>query len=215
MPDPEERNRVRRNPPDWTPPGSWAPLSGHLTVALFTAPIVVVVSQTLMLIPAWGPGSLDRTIGGVTLMALVSSAVEVVVERPFVVRGRSTSPGGWAFAVLPWLAGSAASAMTVIPWLGVPTGVVLASVMAGVEATFVLWSRAWRPGDTDAEFHEKWVALKAMTKETFAPDVAEIRHRLDERAMDGYRRRIAERETQRARDEERDPDEGDRPARDT
>ncbi|WP_310889867.1 hypothetical protein [Clavibacter capsici] len=105
--------------------------------------------------------------------------------------------------------------MTVIPWLGVPTGVVLASVMAGVEATFVLWSRAWRPGDTDAEFHEKWVALKGMTKETFAPDVAEIRHRLDERAMDGYRRRIAERETQRARDEERDPDEGDRPARDT
>jgi hypothetical protein len=36
-----------------------------------------------------------------------------------------------------------------------------------------------------------------MTKETFAPDVAEIRRRLDERAMEGYRRKIAEREAQR------------------
>ncbi|MFD2339954.1 hypothetical protein ACFSM7_06455 [Clavibacter michiganensis subsp. tessellarius] len=105
-PAPEEGDPVRRNPPDWTPPGLWAPLSGHLTVALVKAPIVVVVSQALMLIPAWGPGSLDRTIGGATLMTLVFCAVEVVVERPFVVRRRLMAPGGWGFAVLPWLAGA-------------------------------------------------------------------------------------------------------------
>ncbi|MFT2752448.1 hypothetical protein [Clavibacter sp. Sh2088] len=176
------------------------------------APIVVVASQVLMLVPAWGPGSLDRTIGAVTLMTLVFCTVEVVVERPFVIRGRLMAPGGWGFAVLPWLAGSMAAAATVILWLGVPTGGVLASVMSGVEAAFVLWSRAWRPGDTDAGYHEKWVKTKEMTKEMFAPDVAEIRHRLDERAMDGYRRKIAEREEQRRREEEQD--QGDRPPRD-
>ncbi|AWG00520.1 hypothetical protein DZF92_05800 [Clavibacter michiganensis subsp. insidiosus] len=211
------RDPVRRNPPGWTPPGLWAPLSGHLTVALLKAPIVVVASQALMLVPAWGPGPLDRTIGAVTLMTLVFCTVEVVVERPFVVRGRLMAPGGWGFAVLPWLAGSMAAAATVILWLGAPTGVVLASVMSGVEAAFVLWSRAWRPGDTDAEYHEKWVKTKEMTKEMFAPDVAEIRRRLDERAMDGYRRKIAERDAQRELDEpdeERERDEGDRPARD-
>jgi hypothetical protein len=213
-PAPEEGDQVRRNPADWAPPGLWAPLSGHLTVALLKAPLVVLACQALLLVPGWGPGSLDRTIGGVTLMTLVFCTVEVVVERPFVVRGRLTSPGGWSFAVLPWLAGSAAAAGTVIVWLGVPTGLVLASVMAGVEAAFVLWSRAWRPGDTDAEFHEKWVAFRELTKETFAPDVADVRHRLDERAMDGYRRKIAEREAQRARHEEQEPDEGDRPPRD-
>jgi len=209
---PEEGDPVRRNPPGWTPPGLWAPLSGHLTVALVKAPIVVVASQALMLVPAWGPGSLDRTIGAVTLMTLVFCAVEVLVERPFVVRGRLMAPGGWGFAVLPWLAGSTAAAATVIVWLGVPTGVVLASVMAGVEGLETLWRRPWRPGDTDAEFHEKWVAFRELTKETFAPDVAEIRDRMDERAMDGYRRKIAEREEQRRRDE--DPDEGDRAPRD-
>jgi len=211
-PAPAEGDSVRRNPPGRTPPGLWAPLSGHLTVALLKAPIVVVASRALMLVPAWGPGSLDRTIGAVTLMTLVFCTVEVVVERPFVVRGRLMTPGGWGFAVLPWLAGSITAAATAIGWLGVPTGVVLASVMAGVEAAFVLWSRAWRPGETDAEFHEKWVAFRELTKETFAPDVAEIRHRLDERAMDGYRRKIAEREAQREREQEQD--ETDRPPRD-
>ncbi|MFT2712004.1 hypothetical protein [Clavibacter sp. Sh2126] len=161
-----------------------------------------------------------------TAMTLVFCTVEVVVERPFVVRGRLVSPGGWGFAVLPWLAGSTAAAAVVIVWLGIPTGAVLASVMAGVEGLETLWRRAWRPGQTDAEFHEKWIAFRELTKETFAPDVAEIRHRLDERAMDGYRRRIAERdaerardedqerEAQRARDEERQRDDGDRPPRD-
>jgi len=213
-PAPEEGDPVRRNPPDWTPPGLWAPLSGHLTVALVKAPIVVVVSQALMLIPAWGPGSLDRTIGGATLMTLVFCAVEVVVERPFVVRRRLMAPGGWRFAVLPWLAGATAAAAAVILSLGVPSGVVLASVMAGVEGRETLWRRAWRPGATDAEFHEKWLASRELTKETSAPDVAETRHRLDERAMDGYRRKIAEREEQHARDEEQERDEEDRPPRD-
>ena len=86
--------------------------------------------------------------------------------------------------------------------------------MAGVEGRETLWRRAWRPRATDAEFHEKWLASRELTKETSAPDVAEIRHRLDERAMDGYRRKIAEREEQRARDEEQERDEEDRPPRD-
>jgi hypothetical protein len=160
-PAPAEGDPVRRNPPGGTPPGVWAPLSGHLTVALVKAPIVAVVSPALMLIPAWGPGSLDRTIGGVTLMTPVFCTVEVVVERPFVVRGRLMAPGGWGFAVLPWLAGAIAAAAAVILWLGVPTGVVLASVMAGAEGLETLWRRAWRPGGTDAEFDEKWVAFRS------------------------------------------------------
>jgi hypothetical protein len=86
-----------------------------------------------------------------------------------------------------------------------PASAALASTMTAVEAVELAWSRAWRPGDTDAEFHEKWVAFRELTKETFAPDVAEVRRRLDERAMDGYRRRIAEREAQREQDEQERP----------
>jgi hypothetical protein len=189
---PEE---VKRNPPGWQPPSFWAPLIGHLMVDIPKVPVEVVLTcVSTLFIPGWGPVHPVMVLAGVILANLAHAVVAVVLERPFQIRGRLRSPGGWGFALVPWLGGSVASFSVMTPLFGVPRGVVIASVVAIVEAAFSIWMREWRPGPTDAEYDEKWARTKEMTKDVFAPDVAEIRRRLDERAMEGYRRKIAERE---------------------
>jgi hypothetical protein len=194
---------VRRNPAGWTPPGLWAPLSGHLTIALPLMPVEVLLGWIpAMVLPSLGPGRLDLVVAGVAVGNLIHAVVAVVIERPFVIRGRLMSPGGWGFAVWPLVGASGAVLAVSVAWLGSGRGLAVAGAIAVVETALAVYLRPWRPGLTQAEYDEKWAALKEMTKETFAPDVAEIRRRLDERAMDGYRRKIAERDAQRQRDGE-------------
>jgi hypothetical protein len=197
--------RDDRTPPTWKAPPIWAPVVGHISVAFLKMPLVVAICYAATRTLGLGCPALTSIISSTVLLTAVDVCVTVAAERPFVLRRRSSVPGGWAFALMPWLAG-ATSAFAVAGFLlPGPASAALASTMTAVEAVELAWSRAWRPGDTDAEFHEKWVAFRELTKETFAPDVAEIRHRLDERAMDGHRRRIAEREAQREQDEEERP----------
>jgi hypothetical protein len=198
-----QKDAVRRNPPGWTPPGLWAPLSGHLTIALPLMSVEVLLGWIpAMVLPSLGPGRLDLVVAGVAVGNLIHAVVAVVIERPFVIRGRLMSPGGWGFAVWPLVGASGAVLAVSVAWLGSGRGLAVAGAIAVVETALAVYLRPWRPGLTQAEYDEKWAALKEMTKETFAPDVAEIRRRLDERAMDGYRRKIAERDAQRQRDGE-------------
>ncbi|CCE74571.1 hypothetical protein [Clavibacter nebraskensis] len=203
-----------RTPPTWEAPPIWAPVAGHISVAFLKMPLVVLICFASTRILGFANPALSAIIGGTILLTAVNICVTVATERPFVLRRRSSVPGGWGFALAPWLAGAISAFALAGVLLPGPASLALASAMTVVEAVELAWSRAWRPGDTDAEFHEKWVAFRELTKETFAPDVADVRHRLDERAMDGYRRKIAEREAQRARHEEQEPDEGDRSPRD-
>jgi hypothetical protein len=201
-----------RAPSAWEAPPIWAPVVGHISVAFLKMPLVVVICFAATRTLDLGTPGISAIIGGTVLLTAVNICMTVAAERPFVLRRRSMVPGGWGFALVPWFAAATSAYALAGFLLPGPASVALATAMTAVEAVELAWSRAWRHGDTDAEFHEKWVAFRELTKETFAPDVAEIRHRLDERAMDGYRRKIAEREEQWRRDE--DPDEGDRPPRD-
>ncbi|MGJ1429275.1 hypothetical protein ACR8AY_12495 [Clavibacter sepedonicus] len=174
-------------------------------MALVKTPLVLLVTWVASTITGTGHARASEIVSAAVVMTILDVLVTVAVERPFVVRRRLASPGGWDFALLPWLASSAVAYAAGIAMLGVPLGLVLATAMTSVEGLEMLWRRAWRPGDTDAEFQEKWARTKELAKETFAPDVAEIRRRLDERAMDGYRRRIAEREAQREQEADNPP----------
>jgi hypothetical protein len=197
---------VERNPPGWKPPGLWAPFVGHLTVNLLKLPIIVGIAWILMLlVPAWGPARVLLVVVGAVVLDTAFAAVAVVIERPFLIRGRLIAPGGWDFALFPWLGASAVVFAMALGWFGAPRGIVLASVISAVEAAFVIWMREWIPGETDTEYAEKWRKTKDMTKELFAPDVAEIRRIHEERVMEGYRRKIAEREAERRRQADGSP----------
>jgi hypothetical protein len=178
----------------WTAPSMWAPVTGHMAVAIVKVPVVIVVCMGVSGSPALRGVTMPMIVQGALLLTAVNISVTVVVERWFVLRRRSMVPGGWDFALLPWLAGAASAFGIASTALPMPSSLVLATVMTAVETAELAWSRPWRPGETDEEFHEKWVKAREMTKETFAPDVAEIRRGLEERAMEGYRRKIAERE---------------------
>jgi hypothetical protein len=95
-----QKYAVRRDPPGWTPPGPWAPLSGHLTIALPLMPVEVLLGWLPeMVLPSLGPGCLDLVVAGVAIGNLIPAVLTVVIERPFVIRGRPMSPGGCAFVV--------------------------------------------------------------------------------------------------------------------
>jgi hypothetical protein len=168
-------------------------LAGHFTVAIVKTPIVLALTcmAGAAMGVAWSAAS--ELVAAAAVLTILDVVVTVWTERPFVVRRRLMSPGGWDFALLPWLLSAAVSYAAGWALLGNPFGIILATAMTVVEGVEVLFRRAWRPGHTDAEYDEKWVKTKEMTKEIFAPDIAEIRRRLDERAMEGYRREIAER----------------------
>jgi hypothetical protein len=186
----------RRNPEAWHPPGFGAALLGHLLLDAVTAPVLLLIlwlSSLLPAVPHLGPGQL---VACVTAGTSGASVVEVLVEDRFARARRLSSPGGWDFALVPPLV-----ALAVVVLLGrtitgaLAAGLALGVAWAVVEAVEIAWLRPWEPGMTQAEHDAKWVELKEMTRETFAPDIAEIRRRAEERSMRRYR-------DARARDDE-------------
>jgi hypothetical protein len=207
MPPQRAHHEPAQNPPEWEPPGLSAPLAGHFTVALVKTPIVLALTCMAGAVMGSPWPEASELVAATAVLTILDVVVTVWAERPFVIRRRLMSPGGWDFALLPWVLSAAISYAAGWALLGNPFGSILATAMTVVEGVEVLFRRAWRPGDTDAGYHEKWVRTKAMTEEMFVPDTAEIRHRLYERAMDGYRRKIRERERElglRGPDEEGD-----------
>jgi hypothetical protein len=171
-------------------------------VAVIKSPMAAGLVVTAQLVPGLASVPVPVILNGIMALTLVDVVVKVLAERPFVIRRRLMSPGGWGYALVPWLVGAIASFLTGTILYGAGYGSLLAIAMTVVEGVEVLFRRAWIPGQTDAEYHEKWVRTKEMTTDLFAPEVAEIRRMQEERAMDGYRRKIAEKQVRQAREDE-------------
>ncbi|PPF60849.1 hypothetical protein C5C13_02845 [Clavibacter michiganensis] len=177
-----------RNPDSWEPPGLWAPLSGHLVLGLVKAPVVLVLlwlSTLLPAVPSRGAGDL---VALVAVAISVGALIEVLVEDPFARRRKLSSPGGWDFALVPPLV--ALIAVVALGWLmsgSLVMGTAVGAAWGLASAVGIAIGRPWEPGMTQDEFGGKYAELKDMTRETFAPDVEEIRRRAGERTMQKYR----------------------------
>lgn len=187
-----------RNPDSWDPPGLWAPLSGHLVLGLVTAPVVLVLLWLATLLPAVPSRGAGDLVALVAVAIGIGALIEVLVEDPFARRRKLSSPGGWDFALVPPLV--ALIAVVALGWLmsgSLEMGTAVGAAWGLASAVGIAIGRPWEPGMTQAEHDAKWVELKEMTKETFAPDVEEIRRRAGERSMQRYRDAI-ERKRQEA-----------------
>ncbi|MFT2754038.1 hypothetical protein [Clavibacter sp. Sh2088] len=198
-----------RNPDSWEPPGFGAAFLGHLLLDAVTAPVVLLLlwlSSLLPAVPDLDPGQLVACVAAVTCGATI---VEVLVEGRFARARRLSSPGGWDFALVPTLAASAV--VVLLGWSvagALAAGLAVAVAWAIVEAVEIAWLRPWEPGMTQVEHDAKWAEFTGMTRETFAPDVAEIRRRAEERSMRRYRDAIERKRREEegtTRDEGRDP----------
>jgi hypothetical protein len=176
-----------RNPDSWEPPGLWAPLSGHLVLGLIKAPVVLVllwVATFLPIVPDRGAGDL---VALVAVAVGVGALIEVLVEDPFARHRKLSSPGGWDFALVPPLV--ALVGVVALGWLTGGSLVMGAAVGAAwglASAGGIAIGRPWEPGMTQGEFDGKYAELKDMTRDTFSPDVEEIRRRAGERTMQKY-----------------------------
>ncbi|OUE25574.1 hypothetical protein [Clavibacter michiganensis] len=177
-----------RNPDSWEPPGLWAPLSGHLVLGLVKAPVVLLLlwlATLLPVVPSRGAGVL---VALVAVAVGVGALIEVLVEDPFARRRKLSSPGGWDFALVPPMVALVGVVALGWPMSGsLAVGAAMGAAWAAVEAVEIAWLRPWEPGMTQDEFDGKYAELKEMTRETFAPDVEEIRRRAGERSMQEYR----------------------------
>lgn len=177
-----------RNPDSWEPPGLWAPLSGHLVLGLVKAPVVLLLLWLATLLPVAPSREAGVLVALVAVAVGVGALIEVLVEDPFARRRKLSSPGGWDFAFVPPMV--ALVGVVALGWLmsgSLVVGAAIGAAWAGVEAAEIAWLRPWEPGMTQDEFDGKYAELKEMTRETFAPDVEEIRRRAGERSMQKYR----------------------------
>jgi len=176
------------NPDSWVPPGLWAPLSGHLVLGLVKAPVVLVLLWLATLLPAVPSRGAGDLVALVAVAVGIGALIEVLVEDPFARRRKLSSPGGWDFALVPPLV--ALVGVVAIGWL-MSGSFVMGAAVGGAwglaSAVGIAIGRPWEPGMTQDEFDGKYAELKGMTRETFVPDVEEIRRRAGERTMQRYR----------------------------
>ncbi|WP_052129223.1 hypothetical protein [Clavibacter michiganensis] len=192
-----------RNPDAWEPSGFGPALLGHLVLGAVKAPVVLVLlwlATLLRTVPPRGAGDL---VALVAVAVGVGALIEVLLEDPFARRRKLSSPGGWDYALVPPLV--ALVGVVALGWLmsgSLVMGTAVGGAWVVVESAEIAWLRPWEPGMTQDEFDGKYAQLKDMTRETFAPDVEEIRRRAGERTMRRYRdaierkRREAEKEAE-------------------
>ncbi len=147
--------------------------------------VLLWLATLLPAVPSRGAGHL------VALAAVavgVGALTEVLVEDPFARRRKLSSPGGWDFALVPPLV--ALIAVVALGWLmsgSLEMGTAMGTAWGLSSAVGIAIGRPWEPGMTQDEFDAEYAELKDMTRETFAPDVEEIRRRAGERTMRRYR----------------------------
>ncbi len=81
-------------------------------------------------------------------------------------------------------------AVVALGWLmsgSLEMGTAMGTAWGLSSAVGIAIGRPWEPGMTQDEFDAEYAELKDMTRETFAPDVEEIRRRAGERTMRRYR----------------------------
>ena len=179
-----------KNPESWTPPPLWAPLSGHLMMGALKVPVMVLLLW-LAALPGWLTAAPLQNLIVVAVGAVVlGEFLTTLAERPFVLKRRLSAPGGWDYALMPVVIHAVVGLGLGALLLGGPRGgITLGAAYAVATAGEVLLSKSWLPGDTQAEFDEKWRQTKQMTHETFDEDAQEIKRRARQRARDNYNNR--------------------------
>ena len=179
-----------RNSESWTPPPLWAPVSGHLLMGALKVPVIVLLLW-LATLPGWLRAvPVENLVVVATGAVLIGEVLTTLAERPFVLKRRLSAPGGWDYALLPVLihalVGLGLGALLLGSLRG---GLALGAAYAVATAGEVILSKSWQPGDTQAEFDEKWRRTKQMTHETFDDDVQDLKRQAGQKARDSYYKR--------------------------
>ncbi|RKQ34909.1 hypothetical protein C1C97_006380 [Kocuria tytonis] len=154
------------------------------------APVMVLLLWVATLTGWLRVAPLQNLIVAAVGAVIVGEVLTTLAERPFVVERRLSAPGGWDYALAPVVIHAVVGlGLGVLLLGGLRGGVALGAAYAVATAGEVILSRSWRPGDTQAQFDEKWREAKRMTHETFDEDVQEIRRRARQRARDNYYKR--------------------------
>ena len=179
-----------KNPESWTPPPLWTPLSGHLMMGALKVPVMVLLLW-LATLPGWLTAApLQNLIVAAVGAVVLGEVLTTLAERPFVVKRRLSAPGGWDYALVPVVIHAVVGlGLGALLLGGLRGGIALGAAYAVATAGEAILSKSWLPGDTQAEFDEKWRQTKQLTHQTFDEDVQEIRRRARQRARDNYNKR--------------------------
>lgn len=146
---------------------------------LLVVPIVLYVPGVFRL---WDAGSFVGAVTVAVVMVILIEAVTLAVERAFVLHHRHPQPGSILRTV---------ALFSIPPLIGLGVGYLAATVSPAfprrvpsvAAVTLVYWLitvfllRPWRYGISAEESHEKWVELKAMTREHFREENEALRAR--------------------------------------
>ncbi|MNW31954.1 hypothetical protein D3C74_88830 [compost metagenome] len=138
---------------------------------------------------------------------LLSEILGAIIVRPIVLKERRPNPGGVLYVVLPFVVSivvSFAAAYAVTSSLRDSSFVTV--LVAACNAAEILWIKPWVPGPSPEEMAAKFHEFKAMTKDHFADDVADIKRRARERTREQYYAKKAREEAKRLKKQKRDED---------
>lgn len=176
---------IARDAEGWIPPPLWAPVSGHLMMGAVKVPVMVLLLWAATLTGWLAAAPLQNLVVAGVAAVVVGEVLTTLAERPFVVKRRLSAPGGWDYALVPVVIHAVVGlGLGALLLGGLRGGVALGAAYAVATAGEVLLSKSWLPGDTQAEFDEKWRRFKQMTHETFDQDLQEIRRRARHKGRD-------------------------------
>lgn len=172
---------------------AWA-ITGQLT----TGAIKCLIALVLAWICSWWI-TLDTDFGRSALCLvisyIVSEIVGAIIARPMVLKEGRSNPGGVPFAVLPFTAGLVISFVASYALTGsMHDSLLAASLIAVCNAAEIFWLKLWEKGPTPEEEQARFSEFKAMTKEHFADDVAQIKSRARDKTREKYFRKKARQE---------------------
>ncbi|MGH3654207.1 hypothetical protein [Glutamicibacter sp.] len=181
-------------------------IAGHLAIG--------TVKGLACLLVAWICSSwiaLDTAFGTIAIALaisyLVSEILGAIIVRPIVLKERRPSPGGVRYVVLPFAVSimvSFAASYAVTSSLRDSSFVTV--LVAACNAAEIIWTKPWVPGPSPEEMDAKFKEFKAMTKDHFADDVAEIKRRARDRTREQYYAKKAREEAKRLKRQTRAED---------
>lgn len=192
------------NDPAWTPPQLIHTITGHLFTGVLKLVVVALIFWVAAALNDSMSARLGPTIGLLVSILLVSELLAVIIERPFVIRGRLNEPGGWGYSLLPLLAYLLVGLLlSFLTWHNSVSTLVFGVIYAAVTLAIFVLLKPWQPGETQAETDAKFAEFKTMTRQHFDDDVVEIKRRARERTKNSY---YAQQEKKRQRSEPKDQD---------
>ena len=185
---------VKKNPSTWSPPPLWAPLAGHLMLAVIKVPVAVVLMWVASLLGWTRSFPLGSLIVAVVSTAIVGEILATVIERPFVIKRRLSAPGGWGYALSPLFAQAVTGMATgILMFRSLKESIVLTVAYILTTVVEISLTRSWVPGDTQSQVDAKWEKTKDMTHKIFEEDIKEIKKRSAEKSRNNFYKKNADR----------------------